>query len=84
MVLHELLVGVADVRRHSVCALKGPRVSHSGVIALSVSRRLRSTLVAAPVLFAYAVVTVAKTHTSATPNLLQLALSYVHSVCTRI
>lgn len=46
-----------------VHALKGlalPRVSHSGEIALSGSRRLRSTLAAAPVLFARAVVTAAK------------------------
>ncbi len=57
----------------SVCvrALKGlalPRVSHSGEIALTGSRRLRFTLAAAPVLFAHAVVTVAKDHTSATPS----------------
>jgi hypothetical protein len=44
-----------------VHALKGlalPRKSHAGEIALSGSRRLlRSTLAAAPVLFAHAVVT---------------------------
>ena len=40
--------------------LKGlalPRASHSGEIALAGSSRLRSTLAAAPVLFAHAVVT---------------------------
>ena len=44
--------------------LKGlalPRVNHSSEIALSGSRRLRSTLAAAPALFAHAVVTVTKT-----------------------
>jgi hypothetical protein len=44
----------------SVHTLKGlalPRASHSGEIALAGSRRLHSTLAAAPVLFAYAVVT---------------------------
>jgi hypothetical protein len=49
-------------------ALKGvARASHSGEIALSGSRRLRSTLVAAPVLFAHAVVTV-KNRASTTPR----------------
>jgi hypothetical protein len=46
-----LRLGVADVCREYVRALKGlalPRASHSGEIALSDSRRLRSTLVAAP------------------------------------
>jgi hypothetical protein len=54
-----------------VRALKGlalPRASHSSESTLSGSRRLRSTLVAAPVLFAHAVVTVAKNSTSATPS----------------
>jgi hypothetical protein len=53
-----------------VCALKGVVLlgaSYSGKIALAGSCRLRSTLAAAPVLFAHAVVTVAKKHTSATP-----------------
>ena len=38
-----------------------PRASHSGEIALSGSRRLRSTLAAVPVLFAHAAVTTVKT-----------------------
>ncbi|MFN9909846.1 MAG: hypothetical protein ACK56F_27630 [bacterium] len=45
-------------------ALRGlalPRASRSGEIALADSRRLRPTLVVAPVLFAHAVVIVAKT-----------------------
>jgi hypothetical protein len=37
-----------------------PRLSHSGEIALAGSRRLRSTLTAAPVLFAPAVFPLAK------------------------
>ena len=48
----------------SVHTLKGlalPRACHSGEIALAGSRHLRSTLAAAPVLFAHAVVT-EKTH----------------------
>ena len=53
-----------DVRRQSVCAhtqgLALPRASHPGEIALSGSRRLRPVLAAAPVLFAHAIVTVAK------------------------
>jgi hypothetical protein len=54
-----------------VCAcakkeVKLPLVSHYGEIALSGSRRLRSTLAAAPVLFAHAVVTVAENRTSTT------------------
>ena len=54
-----------------VRVLKGlalPRATHSGKIALSGSRHLRSTLAAAPILFAHAALTVAKNHTSATPN----------------
>jgi hypothetical protein len=54
-----------------VCELKGlalPRASYSGEIALSGSRRLRSALAAAPVVFARAAVTVAKNRTSATPT----------------
>jgi large subunit ribosomal protein L20 len=46
-----------------VRALKGlalPRASHSSEITLAGSRRLRSTLAAAPVFSAHAVVTVAK------------------------
>ncbi len=46
-----------------VYAWKGlvlPRVSHSAEIALAGSRHLRSTFVAAPVLFAHAVVAVGK------------------------
>jgi hypothetical protein len=42
------------------------RVSHSGAIALSSSRRMRSAHAAAPVLFVHAVVTVAENRTSAT------------------
>ncbi len=57
----------------SVHTLKGlalPRACHSGKIALAGSRRLRSMLVAAPVLFAHAVVTEIKTSrkTSPTPH----------------
>ncbi len=44
------------------------RASHSGEIALSGSRRLRSTLAVVPVLFAHTVVTVAKNRTSTTPR----------------
>ena len=67
-------LGLADVRMQSVCAyvLKGqalPHASHSGDIALSGSRRLRPTLAAAPVLFAHAVVAVARNSTSATSRL---------------
>ena len=54
-----------------VRALKGlalPRASHSGEIALSGSRRLRSTLAAARILFAHTVVTVAKNSTPTTPT----------------
>jgi hypothetical protein len=56
---------VINTPKHSmyVHALKGqtlPRASHSGEIALVGSHRLRSTLAAAPVLFAHDVVTVAK------------------------
>ena len=52
-------------------ALKGlalPRASHSGEIALSGLRRLRDTLATVPVLYAQAVVTVAKNSASATPR----------------
>ncbi len=41
-------------------ALALPRSSHSGEIALADSHQLSSTLAAAPVLFAHAVVTAAK------------------------
>ncbi len=54
-----------------VHALKGlvlPRASHSGDIALTGSRRLHSTLAAAPVLFAHAAVTVAKIYRVISPN----------------
>ncbi len=47
-----------------VYARKGlalPRASHSGEIALVGSRRLRSTLAAAPALFVVTIITVAKT-----------------------
>ncbi len=44
---------------HVLNGLVLPRASHSGEIALAGSRRLRSTLAAAPVLFAHAVVTTA-------------------------
>ncbi len=65
--------GYTQALRLAECvrALKGlalPRASHSSEIALSGSRRLRSTLAAAPVLFAHAVVTEAKNRTSATPT----------------
>ena len=42
---------------HTVKGLALPRASHSDEIALAGSRRLRSTLAAAPVLLAHAVVT---------------------------
>ncbi len=42
---------------HTLKGLALPRASHSGKIALSGSRRLRSTLAAVPVLFAHDVVT---------------------------
>ena len=45
---------------HALKVLVLPRASRSGEIALAGSRRLRSTLGAAPVLFAHVVVTVAK------------------------
>jgi hypothetical protein len=53
---------------HILKGLALPRVSHSGEIALSGSRCLCSTLAAAPVLFAHAVVTAAKTSTFAIPR----------------
>ncbi len=49
-----------------------PRVSHYGEIALAGSRRLRSKLAAAPVLFAHAVVIVAGKCTSTTPTTLHI------------
>ena len=52
---------------HARKGLVLPRASHSGEIALAGSRRLRSTLAAAPVLFAQAVVIVAKIGRSITP-----------------
>ena len=60
-------------------ALKGlalPRASHSGEIA---DMALRSSLAAAPVLFAHAVVTVAKSRTSATPSVHALVSDRVRS-----
>ncbi len=45
---------------HTLKGLALPCVSHSGEIALAGSRRLRSTLAVAPVLFVHAVATVAK------------------------
>ena len=54
-------------------ALKGlvpPRASHSDAIALAGSRRLRSTLAAAPVLFAHAVVTEIKIGRIISPTLI--------------
>ncbi len=57
----------ADSTKHTkaegVHAFKGlaqPRASHSSEIAMAGSRRLRSTLAAAPVLFTHAVVTEAE------------------------
>ncbi len=60
------------------------RASHSGEIALSSSRRIRSAHAAAPVLFAHAVVTVAKSCTSGTPTCLCAigARAFV-SICAR-
>ena len=53
----------------AVCArTQRTGASHFGEIALPGSRCLRSTLVAALVLFAHAVVTVAKSRASATPT----------------
>ena len=52
-VLLILNVNWVGVHSFAACALKGlalPRASHSGEIALSGSHRLRSTLVAVPVL----------------------------------
>ena len=46
---------------HALEGLALPRASHSGEIALAGSRRLRSMLAAAPVLFTHAVVIVAET-----------------------
>ena len=54
-----------------VHALKGlalPRASHSSEIALVGSRRPRSTLAAAPVLFAHAAVAVAEVDMIISPN----------------
>jgi hypothetical protein len=45
---------------HARKGMELPHASHPGEIALAGSRRLRATLAAAPVLFAHAVVTVAK------------------------
>ncbi len=42
---------------HTLKGLALPRACHFGEIALAGSRRLRSTLAAAPILFAHAVVT---------------------------
>ncbi len=52
-----LLVFSKVERAHARKGQSLPRVSHSGEIALSGSPRLRSTLAAAPVFFAQAVVT---------------------------
>ena len=63
--LPESLGAVSDSVKLSkaerVHALKEPCASHSSEIALAGSRRLRSTLAAAPVIFTHAVVTVAET-----------------------
>ncbi len=59
------------MKTERVHALKGlvlPRSSHYGEITLAGSRHLRSTLAAAPALFAHAVTTAAKNRASATPN----------------
>ncbi len=53
---------------HAPKNLALPRVIHSGEIALLGSRRLRSMLAAALVLFVLAVVIVSKNHTYATPT----------------
>ncbi len=55
-----IILPIFQSTKQCVHALKGLallRASHSGEIALVGSRRLRSTLVAAPVLFAHAIVT---------------------------
>ncbi len=58
---HTLLFRDADTTKlpklecvHTLKGLALPRASHSGEIALAGSRRLRSTLAAAPVLFVHA------------------------------
>ena len=66
-----MLILLSFPKAECVRTLKGLallRASHSGKIALAGSRRLRFTLAAAPVLFAHAVVTVAKNRTSTTPT----------------
>ena len=59
-----------------------PRASHSGEIALAGSRRLRSTLAAAPVLFAHAVVTEIEFGRIISPraNCARVCVFHVHSV----
>ena len=71
----------------AVCAraLKGlalPRTGHSGEIAQSGSRHLRSMLAAAPVLFVHAVVTAARTRKSTTPTLDARAGSSPGQLCS--
>ncbi len=56
-VREDMFFPYAHVRMHVLKELSLPRASHSGEIALADSRRLRSTLAAAPVLFAHAIVT---------------------------
>ncbi len=58
-----------------------PRVSHSGEIALAGSRRLRSTLAVAPVLFAHAVVAKAKICRIISP--IRAHQYYKHATITR-
>ncbi len=60
---HPVCLGVADVCRQSVCALKGlalPQAWSAGDMSLTGRYRLCFTRAAAPVLFAHAVVTDAK------------------------
>ena len=55
-----MLLMLRNTQKQSMHALEELALPLSGEIALAGSRRLRSTLAATPVLFAHAVVTVAK------------------------
>ncbi len=80
-----LLDTMADVRKRCLCMRSKdlPRAGHSVEIVLARLRRLRSTLAAAPVLFAHAVVTVciARARTSATPSWILISCSCRCEVC---
>ena len=66
---------------HTLKRLALPRACHSGGIALAGSRHLRSTLAAAPVLFAHAVVTEIKTSRIITPSLFEFRGQYPTKQC---